>query len=114
VLTWTGVAWTPNKSSPYVVPIVITGNTTLEAVRHNFEILEYQGAGNITITAPNTLPVGFHCTFNQTGAGRLTFAGSGGMVVNNRWSATQTAGQWAQCGISVRAANSAILSGDVV
>lgn len=114
ILSWTGTAWLPNKSSPYVAPIVIAGNTTLEAVRHNFEILEYQGAANITITVPNTLPVGFHATFNQVGTGRINFVGSGGMVVSNRWSATQTAGQWAQCGISVRAVNSTILSGDVV
>ena len=114
VLTWSGAAWVPNKSSPYVVPIVITGNTTLEPVKHNFEILQYGGAGAITITVPNTLPVGFHATFNQVGTGRITFVGSGGMAVVNRWSADTTAGQWAQCGISVCSATTAILSGDVV
>ena len=44
----------------------------------------------------------------------MIFVGSGGMVVSNRWFATQSAGQWAKVGIEVRATNSAVLSGDVI
>lgn len=113
-LTWGNPGWNPEKIAPYVVPIQFNGNLTLQPVAHHFEILEYTGAGNATVTVPNTLPVGFQVSFSQVGAGRITFVGSGGMVVNNRWSATQTAGQWAKAGIEVRAVNSAILSGDVV
>lgn len=111
---WSGAVWAPNKSSPYLTPLAIAAATTLQAVRHNFEILEYAGAAAINITVPNTLPVGFQASFTQAGAGALTFVGSGGMVVNNRWAATKTAGQWAKAHIEVRAANSCILSGDVI
>lgn len=113
-LTWNGVGWMPEKQAPYVVPLVITGNTTLEAVRHQFEIVEYNGTGAITITVPAGLPVGFQCSFTQVGSGRINFAGAPGMVVNNRWGATQTAGQHAKAGLEIRAGGQAILSGDVV
>lgn len=113
-LTWNGAGWVPPKLAPLIVPITFGANLTLEPVRHHFEILECTAAGNITVTVPTTLPVGFQVSITQAGAGRITFVGSGGMVVVNRWAATQSAGQWAKVGIEIRAANSCVLSGDVV
>lgn len=113
-LTWTGTVWMPDKHAPYIVPINVPGNITLEAVRHHFEILDYAGAANITITVPNTLPIGFQCSITQSGTGRITFAGSGGMTVQNRWSGFISAGTWAKVGVEVRTATVAVISGDVV
>ena len=113
-LTWNGAGWVPPKIAPLIVPITFGANLTLEPVRHHFEILECTAAGNVTLTIPNTLPVGFQVSVTQAGAGRINFVGSGGMVVVNRWAATQSAGQWAKIGIEIRAANSCVLSGDVV
>lgn len=110
--SWTGTAWAALKHMPYLTPIATAVGITLDPVVHHGETIEVSAAA--TITVPTTLPVGFMCSITQTGAGAVTFAGSGGMVVNNRWSATKTAGQWAKAGLEVRAINSAILSGDVM
>ncbi|HPC92131.1 MAG TPA: hypothetical protein P5317_07625 [Myxococcota bacterium] len=110
--SWTGTAWVALKHMPYLTPIATAVGITLNPVVHHGETIEVSAAA--TITVPTTLPVGFMCSITQTGAGAVTFAGSGGMVVNNRWSATKTAGQWAKAGLEVRAVNSAILSGDVM
>jgi len=76
------------------------------------KILNVTAATAITITAPNTLPVGFYCTIRQQGAGVVTFAGSGGMVVQNRQSQLRSAGQFALCSLVVAVANTITLGGD--
>lgn len=113
-LIWNGAGWNADKHAPYFAPITFGANLTLRPINHHNEILECTAGGNITVTVPNTLPVGFLCSFTQAGAGRIIFAGSGGMVVVNRWGADRSAGQWAKCSIEIRSATSAILAGDVV
>lgn len=112
--TFNGTAWVPDKHAPYALPIAIGGNITLDPVLHHWEILEYNGGANITVTVPSSLPVGFQVSFTQVGAGRIIFAAGAGMVIGQRWLANQTAGTWAKAGLEVRAAGQSILSGDVV
>ena len=77
------------------------------------KILDFTASSNITLTVPSTLPLGFQVSITQAGSGNITFTGSNGMIINNRWGGTKTSGQWAKAGIEVRATNSSVLSGDV-
>lgn len=104
-----------NAWMPINVGSIINSNVTsytLAAI-DNGRIIDFTSATTVTVTVPNTLPVGFQVSITQAGTGSVAFVGSGGMVINNRYSGTQTSGQWSKIGIEVRAINSVILSGDV-
>lgn len=90
----------------------VTASYTL-LLSDNGRVLDVNSASAVTITVPNTLPVGFQVSITQAGAGQVTISGGTGMTVNNRYSATKTSGQWAKAGLEVRASGSAVLSGDV-
>lgn len=91
----------------------VTATTYTLSVADNGKILDFTAATAITVTVPTGLPTGFQVSITQAGAGVITLAGSGGMVVNNRWASLKTSGQWAKVGLEVRATNSSVLSGDV-
>jgi hypothetical protein len=76
-------------------------------------ILDFTSATSVTLTVPNSLPIGFQTSITQVGVGIISVVGSGGMVINNRWAGTATSGQWAKIGLEVRATNSCVMSGDV-
>jgi ABC-type nickel/cobalt efflux system permease component RcnA len=78
------------------------------------KILDFTSNTAITLTVPTALTTGFQVSITQAGTGVITFTGSGGMTINNRWNGTKTAGRWAKAGIEIRATNSAVLSGDVL
>jgi hypothetical protein len=102
--------WTPiNVGS--VKNITASAYTLLDT--DNGRILDFSNASDISVTVPDTLPIGFQVSISQTGLGNVVLVPSGAMVVNNRYSGTQTSGQWAKIGLEVRATNIAILSGDV-
>lgn len=70
-----------------------TGTTyTVQASDTGRHIL-LTNASAITVTVPNTLAAGFQCSWEQGGAGQITF--SGGATLNNRQSHTKSAGQHA-------------------
>ena len=103
-------AWMPINVGSIVT---VTGTTyTLSAI-DNGRIIDCTSATAVSITVPNTLPVGFQVSITQSGVGAVTVTASGGMVINNRWAGTGTSGQWAKIGLEVRDVNSAVLSGDV-
>ncbi len=60
-----------------------------DAGRH----ITFTNASAITVTVPNTLAAGFQCSWEQGGAGQITF--SGGATINNRQSHTKSSGQHA-------------------
>jgi hypothetical protein len=97
------------------MPSVITVSTTTYTLSESDHgvILDFTNAAAIALTVPNSLPIGFQASITQANTGQITISGSGGMVVNNRWNGNRTSGRWAKAGIEVRAANSAVLSGDV-
>lgn len=112
VLTWDAStsAWRPAGGFQVVT---VTGTTYTLSAADLGVMLDFTSNSAITLTVPNTLAVGFQVSITQAGTGQITIAGSGGMVVNNRWNGNRTSGRWAKAGIEVRAANSAVLSGDV-
>ena len=102
-------AWMPvNVGSIVNVP----GTSYTLSATDNGRVIDFSAATTVTLTVPNTLPVGFQVSVTQSGLGNVTLVASGGMVINNRYSATQTNGQWSKIGLEVRAVNSSVLSGD--
>lgn len=94
------------------VTTIATTNYTLSISDYG-KILDFTASSNITLNVPDTLPQGFQVSITQSGTGKIVFTRTGAMTINNRWGATQTAGQWAKAGLEVRETNSSVLSGDV-
>ena len=72
---WNGTAW-----------IQLTGGLVIDASKgasfsvtaaDNNKLFLISSSTAVTVTIPNTLPVGFSCQFIQTGSGTITLAGSG-------------------------------------
>ena len=104
-----GTSWSPINVG--TIKTISAAYTLLP--EDNGRVLDVTSATALTITVPNTLPVGFQVSITQAGAGQVTITGGGGMTVNNRYLATRTSGQWAKAGLEVRASGSSVLSGDV-
>lgn len=65
-------------------------------------VVDHANASAITVTLPNSAPVGFCVTYVQAGAGQITFSPASGASLRNRQSHTKTAGQWAGVTLYVR------------
>jgi hypothetical protein len=81
------------------------------------KIIDHSNASAITVTLPNSAPVGFACTYVQAGAGQITFSPASGANLRNRQAHTKSAGQYAQMSLYVRsnaggAAAEWVLGGD--
>ena len=70
---WNGTAWI--QISGGLVIETKTGSFSLGAADNN-KLFFINSASTVTVTVP-TLPIGFSCQLIQTGAGTITFAGSG-------------------------------------
>lgn len=103
-------AWMPVNVGSIVT---VTGTTYTLSATDNGRILDFTSNTAITLSVPNTLPVGFQVSITQAGTGQITLVGTGGMVINNRWGGTTSAGQWAKLGIEVRATGVCVSSGDL-
>lgn len=104
-----GTSWSPINLG--TIKTITSAYTLLP--EDNGRTLDVTSATALTITVPNTLPVGFQVSVTQAGAGQVTITGGAGMTVRNRYAATRTSGQWAKVGLEVRAAGSSVLSGDL-
>lgn len=79
-----------------------TGTTYTLASTDTGKVVDHSNASAITVTLPNNLPVGFCCTYSQTGAGQVTFSAASGATLNSYTSKTKIAGQYAAVTIWVR------------
>lgn len=66
------------------------------------QIVSLSNAAAITLTLPNSFPVGFNCMVQQEGAGQITFTPASGATMAGISSATQTVGQYASAFLYVR------------
>lgn len=66
-------------------------------------VVRLTNAAGITVTLPNSAPVGFYCSWGQGGAGQITFSPASGATLVNRQSHAKSAGQHAQGGLIVYA-----------
>ena len=71
---WNGTTWV-QVSAGLIIDNSKTAGFTLGATDNN-KVFLITSASNITVTVPNTLPVGFSCQFIQGSAGTITLAGS--------------------------------------
>ena len=94
----------------------IVGSGSLTAAMSGTVQIVNSGS-NVTLTMPNSLEVGWTCTFVQIGAGQAIFAAGSGATINNRQGDDRTHSQWAMAVLTV-VANSggsaaiAVLGGD--
>ena len=70
-----------------------TGTTYTIVASDTGRHVTFTNGGAITVTVPNTLAAGFQMSWEQGGAGQITF--SGGATINNRQSHTKSAGEHA-------------------
>jgi hypothetical protein len=71
---WNGTTWV-QISAGLIIDNSKTAGFTLGAIDNN-KVFLITSASNITVTVPNTLPVGFSCQFIQGSVGTITLAGS--------------------------------------
>ena len=79
-----------------------TGDYTLQA-SDNGTIIFANKATALTITLPNSLPVGFNCVVVQEGAGQVTFSAASGATMQAPNSATKSAAQYGSVSLLVKA-----------
>jgi hypothetical protein len=95
-----------------------TGTTYTAAVADADRYVQLNNAAAITVTVPSdttaNLPIGSTVTFEQTGAGTVTFAADTGVTINSRGAVLSTAGQFAVATIIKTASNTFTLTGDLV
>lgn len=94
----------------------ITGSGNLTAAMSGTVQIVNSGS-NVTLTMPNSLEVGWTCTFVQIGAGQAIFAAGSGATINNRQGDDRTHSQWAMAVLTVvtnsgGSAAVAVLGGD--
>ena len=87
---------------------------TVDDVR---EVIRINAASGVALTLPNNLPVGFHVTVVQAGAGVVTLTPASGATLVNRQTFTKTAGQHARVELLVTSNSNGtsaqyLLSGD--
>lgn len=72
---WNGTAWI-QLTGGLVIDASKGANFSVTAADNN-KLFLISSSTAVTVTIPNTLPVGFSCQFIQTGSGTITLAGSG-------------------------------------
>jgi hypothetical protein len=72
---WNGTAWI-QLTGGLVIDASKTTSFSVTAVDNN-KLFLISSSTAVTVTIPNTLPIGFSCQFIQTGSGTITLAGSG-------------------------------------
>ena len=94
-----------------------TGTTYTPALADAERYIQLNNAGAITLTVPSdtttALPIGTTITFEQTGAGTVTFTADTGVTINSRGAVVATAGQFSVASIIKTAANTFTLTGDL-
>jgi hypothetical protein len=84
---------------------------TLQAV-DNGEVILFTNSGQVTVTAPAGLPVGFSCSIIQVGTGQVSLTASG-TTLRLVGSANKTAAQYAVMTVFSHVANEFIVGGNV-
>jgi hypothetical protein len=85
---YNGSAWV-QISAGLIIDNSKTAGFTLGATDNN-KVFLITSASNITVTVPNTLPVGFSCQFIQGGAGAITLNASGVTLNSSNGLTTRT------------------------
>ena len=79
-----------------------TGTTYTVQASDSGKIVDHANGAAITVTLPNSLPVGWCCTYVQAGAGQVTFSAPSGATIRQRQGHSKIAGQWGMVVLEVR------------
>ncbi|MEW7278062.1 hypothetical protein ABW636_05660 [Aquimarina sp. 2201CG1-2-11] len=105
-----GTEWKELLTAPSVFPK--TGNYTL-LESDNGNILTFNSTTDVTLTVPSGLTIGYNVSVYQTGTGKVTISGAGGVTVKNRLNRFKTAGLDAGVGIVSTDTNIFHITGDL-
>ena len=99
-------------------PNLQTGTTYTLLSTDDGTVVDLSNAASITVTLPNSLPIGFSCLCAQSGAGQVTFSAAGGATLRQASSLSHTRAQWSVVSMYVRTnaggtAAEWVLSGDM-
>ncbi|MFC3161191.1 hypothetical protein ACFOEQ_24580 [Chryseobacterium arachidis] len=115
VLTSNGAGNAPTWQTPAGAntPVrAVTSNDTL-TVADSGGFVYSSGTAALTITVPDTLPIGFHCVIIQQGTAQVTVVGSGTLTLNSaRGNKTRT--RYSAIGVVKHAGNVGVITGDAV
>jgi hypothetical protein len=112
---WSGPAVTAGKSVaiqlaraardefPDAAPDLVSATTYTLRAADKGRIKEFTNASGCTVTLPNDLDVGFNALLCQAGSGAVTLEAESGATLRQKDSATDSAGQWAELSVRVRA-----------
>lgn len=90
--TYSASAWIAASASKINLQ---TGTSYTLASSDLGKIVECSNAAAITLTLPNSLPVGFNCSVVQKSTGQVTLSAASGAVLQNVDSFTKTAARYA-------------------
>lgn len=91
------------------------GTTYTTIVGDNLKYKRHTNAASIAITVADVVhAAGDEITFEQAGAGVLTFSAGGSLVLSSRGALVSTNGQYAVCTIKFITTSLAVLFGDLV
>jgi hypothetical protein len=79
---------------------------------YNGVFIAANSPSGITLTLPDTLPLGFNCAVVQIGAGQATMVPAGIATLNSQQGFTKTAGLWAVIGIVAPLPATFVLTGN--
>lgn len=91
-----------------------TGTTYTPVATDRRKWKEMNNAAAITITVDNAVHIaGDELTFEQTGAGGLTFAAGAGFTLSSRDGLLATVGQYSVVSIKIKSSSTGVLFGDL-
>ena len=88
-----------------------TGSYTLIS-GDNGKMVVVNFTGLSTVTVPSSLPLGFSCSFLQSGIGQVSISGSGGVNIKNRAASFTSYAQWSLMSIVQLNSGLYLLQGD--
>jgi hypothetical protein len=108
----TGGAATTSKLSGFGAVVTSKSAGFSLAAADNGTVINMTSASAVTITIPAGLPDGFNCMVFQSGAGQITFSGSG-ITLINRSGYTKSIGQNALITVLHLGSNNVVISGEL-
>lgn len=79
----------------------LTGTTYTLLETDRGKVVTLSNASPITVTMPNSLPIGWSATVIQKGAGQVTFSPASGATLRNRSTHSKIAGQYGMVSLAV-------------
>ncbi len=97
VFQYNGSEWKQLLERPPSIEVKTTDYTVTQYDNNN--VINFDSVTDVSLTLPDSLPIGFSISVYQIGSGQVTIVGSGSVQIKNRLSRFKTAGEGAGVGI---------------